>query len=97
MSNLSFSKKDDLKEFLKSEKFSKILVISGLKSFNSSGANKLFEDVLGSKSVLMGFGLDSDAIHSPNEHFGLFNFFKGIETIPLFYKNYVALVNENKN
>ncbi len=57
----------------------------------------LFEDVLGSKSVLMGFGLDSDAIHSPNEHFGLFNFFKGIETIPLFYKNYVALVNEKKN
>jgi acetylornithine deacetylase/succinyl-diaminopimelate desuccinylase-like protein len=57
----------------------------------------LFEDVLGSKSVLMGFGLDSDAIHSPNEHFGLFNFFKGIKTIPLFYKNYVALVNEKKN
>ena len=51
MSNLSFSKKDDLKEFLKSEKFSKILVISGLKSFNSSGANKLFEDVLGNKTV----------------------------------------------
>ena len=57
----------------------------------------LFEDVLGTKSVLMGFGLDSDAIHSPNEHFGLFNFFKGIETIPLFYKHYVDLVNENKN
>ena len=57
----------------------------------------LFEDVLGTKSVLMGFGLDSDAIHSPNEHFGLFNFFKGIETIPLFYKHYVDLVNADKN
>ena len=54
----------------------------------------LFENVLGTKSVLMGFGLDSDAIHSPNEHFGLFNFFKGIETIPLFYKHFVDLFNE---
>jgi acetylornithine deacetylase/succinyl-diaminopimelate desuccinylase-like protein len=39
----------------------------------------------------MGFGLDSDAIHSPNEHFGLFNFFKGIETIPLFYSHFTKL------
>ena len=54
----------------------------------------LFEEVLGVKSVLMGFGLDTDAIHSPNEHFGLFNFYKGIETIPLFYKNYAALAKE---
>lgn len=46
----------------------------------------LFEQVLGSKTVLMGFGLDSDAIHSPNEHYGVFNYFKGIETIPLFYR-----------
>lgn len=45
-----------------------------------------FEEVLGIKSILMGFGLDSDAIHSPNENFPLFNFYKGIETIPLFYK-----------
>jgi len=37
--------------------------------------------------ILMGFGLDSDAIHSPNEKFGLFNFYKGIETIPLFFKH----------
>lgn len=50
----------------------------------------MFEKELGLKSVLMGFGLDSDLIHSPNEHFGLFNFFKGIETIPLFYKYYAA-------
>lgn len=48
----------------------------------------LFERELGLKSVLMGFGLDSDLIHSPNEHFGIFNFLKGIETIPLFYINY---------
>ncbi|MGB5023736.1 MAG: M20/M25/M40 family metallo-hydrolase, partial [Saprospiraceae bacterium] len=48
----------------------------------------LFEKVLGIKTVLMGFGLDSDNIHSPNEKFGLFNFYKGIETIPHFYKNY---------
>ncbi len=51
----------------------------------------LFEKELKSKTILMGFGLDSDAIHSPNEHFGLFNYLKGIETIPLFYKNYVEL------
>ncbi len=57
----------------------------------------LFEKVLGSKSVLMGFGLDSDAIHSPNEHFGLFNFYKGIETIPLFYKYFSALKSETKD
>lgn len=48
----------------------------------------LFERELGVKSILMGFGLDSDAIHSPNEHFGLFNFYKGIETIPHFYKHF---------
>ena len=48
----------------------------------------LFEKELGSKTILMGFGLDSDAIHSPNEHFGIFNYLKGIETIPLFYKYY---------
>ncbi|HNQ11711.1 MAG TPA: dipeptidase [Bacteroidia bacterium] len=51
----------------------------------------LFERVLGLKSVLFGFGLDSDAIHSPNEHFGVFNYLKGIETIPLFFKNYTEM------
>ena len=58
----------------------------------------LFEQELKSKTILMGFGLDSDAIHSPNEHFGIFNYLKGIETIPLFYKHYVELFrlkNEN--
>lgn len=51
----------------------------------------LFEEVLGVKSVLMGFGLDSDAIHSPNEHYGLFNFYKGIETIPYYFQHYKTL------
>jgi len=46
----------------------------------------MFEEVLGLKTIMMGFGLDSDAIHSPNEHYGLFNFYKGIETIPYFYQ-----------
>ena len=49
----------------------------------------MFEEELGLKSVLMGFGLDSDAIHSPNEHYGIFNYLKGIQTIPFFYKNLV--------
>ncbi|HMR87171.1 MAG TPA: dipeptidase [Saprospiraceae bacterium] len=51
----------------------------------------LFEKVLNVKTVLMGFGLDSDDIHSPNEHYGVFNFYKGIETIPHFYKYYAEL------
>ncbi len=56
----------------------------------------LFEKELNLKSILMGFGLDTDAIHSPNEHYGLFNFFKGIETIPLFFKHFAEL-NNKKN
>ncbi|NAS32190.1 dipeptidase [Flavobacteriaceae bacterium R38] len=51
----------------------------------------LFEKELKSKTILMGFGLDSDAIHSPNEHFGVFNYLKGIETIPLFFKYFTEL------
>ena len=51
----------------------------------------LFEKELGVKSILMGFGLDSDAIHSPNVHYGVFNFFKGIETIPLFFKYFAEI------
>jgi len=51
----------------------------------------LFEKELNSKTILMGFGLDSDAIHSPNEHFGIFNYLKGIETIPLFYKYFTEM------
>ena len=55
----------------------------------------MFEEVLGCKTILMGFGLDSDSIHSPNEHFGVFNFFKGIETIPYFHKNFAEFFNIN--
>ncbi|MEW4923793.1 dipeptidase [Algibacter sp. 2305UL17-15] len=51
----------------------------------------LFEQELKSKTILMGFGLDSDAIHSPNEHFGIWNYLKGIETIPYFYKYFTEL------
>jgi acetylornithine deacetylase/succinyl-diaminopimelate desuccinylase-like protein len=53
----------------------------------------LFKDVLDVDSVLMGFGLNSDAIHSPNEHYGLFNYYKGIETIPYYYSFYRELKN----
>lgn len=51
----------------------------------------LFEKELQSKTILMGFGLDSDAIHSPNENFGVWNYLKGIETIPHFYKYFTEL------
>lgn len=51
----------------------------------------LFKEVLKVDVVLLGFGLDSDAIHSPNEHYGVFNYFKGIETIAMFYKHFVEM------
>lgn len=51
----------------------------------------LFEKELGVKSVLMGFGLDSDDIHSPNEHYGIYNYLKGMETIPYYFKFYASL------
>jgi acetylornithine deacetylase/succinyl-diaminopimelate desuccinylase-like protein len=51
----------------------------------------LFEAELGIKTVLMGFGLDSDALHSPNEKYDIFNYYKGIETIPLFHKYFAEL------
>jgi acetylornithine deacetylase/succinyl-diaminopimelate desuccinylase-like protein len=54
----------------------------------------LFKKELGLDSILFGFGLDSDALHSPNEHYGLFNYYKGIETIPLFYKYYTELAGK---
>jgi acetylornithine deacetylase/succinyl-diaminopimelate desuccinylase-like protein len=50
----------------------------------------LFKKELGLDTVLMGFGLDSDAIHSPNEHYGVKNFLIGIETIVAFYKHFAA-------
>lgn len=51
----------------------------------------LFEKELATKVVLMGFGLDSDALHSPNEHYGIFNYFQGIKTIPRFFEHFAAL------
>jgi acetylornithine deacetylase/succinyl-diaminopimelate desuccinylase-like protein len=56
----------------------------------------MFEELLGLKSILMGFGLDTDAIHSPNEHFGLINFFKGIETIPYFYRYFAEICGRSE-
>ena len=53
----------------------------------------LFEQELNVKSILLGFGLDSDAIHSPNEHYGIFNYLKGIETIPHFFLNFTKMFN----
>jgi acetylornithine deacetylase/succinyl-diaminopimelate desuccinylase-like protein len=53
----------------------------------------LFEAELGLKTVLMGFGLDSDALHSPNEKYDIYNYYKGIETIPLFHKYFAELSN----
>ena len=50
-----------------------------------------FQETLGCDIVMMGFGLDSDAVHSPNEHFGLKNFFSGIDTIIAFYKHLALL------
>ena len=62
-----------------------------LRSGGSIPIVSLFEEAMGSKTILMGFGLDSDAIHSPNENFGIWNYLKGIGTIPLFYKHFTKL------
>ena len=51
----------------------------------------MFEKMLGIKTILMGFGLDSDAIHSPNEHYGVDNFVNSIEAISQFYKYFYEL------
>ena len=51
----------------------------------------LFESVLGLKTVLLGFGLDNDNIHSPNEKYDVFNYYKGIETIPYFHKYFAEM------
>ena len=51
----------------------------------------LFESVLGCKTVFLGFGLDSDNLHSPNEKFNIDNFYKGIETIPYFHQYYAEM------
>ena len=53
----------------------------------------LFEQELGLKTVLFGFGLDSDNIHSPNEKYGVFNYFQGIRTIPRFFRNFATMAH----
>lgn len=53
----------------------------------------LFEEELGLKTVLFGFGLDSDNIHSPNEKYGVFNYFQGIRSIPRFFHHYAEMMN----
>ncbi|HRZ21368.1 MAG TPA: M20/M25/M40 family metallo-hydrolase, partial [Bacteroidales bacterium] len=55
-----------------------------------------FEEKLGIKSILMGFGLESDAIHSPNESFSLYQFFKGIETITYFYQHFADMMKKER-
>jgi len=57
----------------------------------------LFKKELGLDSVMLGFGLNSDNIHSPNEHYGIFNYLKGIETIALFHKYYAEMNTKNKS
>ncbi len=54
-----------------------------------------FKEVLGIDSILMGFGFDTDGLHSPNEHFGLWNFYKGIETVPAFFAAYASKKKDN--
>lgn len=81
----------DTKEFLAAKKAMEEAFGKEVLPYRSGGSipiTSMFEKILNAKSVLMGFGLDSDAIHSPNEHYGLFNFYKGIESIPLFFKYY---------
>ncbi len=51
----------------------------------------LFQKELGLDSILMGFGLQEDAIHSPNESYGLFNYYRGIETISYFYQYFAEM------
>jgi acetylornithine deacetylase/succinyl-diaminopimelate desuccinylase-like protein len=56
----------------------------------------LFKKELKLDSVMLGFGLNSDNIHSPNEHYGIFNYLKGIETLAIFHKNYTELALKTK-
>ena len=79
------------KEFLAAKKAMEQAFGREVLPFRSGGSipiTALFEQILGVKSVLMGFGLSTDDNHSPNEQFGLYNFYKGIESIPLFFEYY---------
>ncbi len=86
--------KSDTNEFLAAKKAMEKAFGKEVLPFRSGGSipiTALFEEVLGAKCVLMGFGLDTDAIHSPNEHYGLYNFYKGIESIPYFFQYYTEM------
>lgn len=65
-----------------------------VRSGGSISVISVFESVLGIKSILMGFGLQADAIHSPNENYPLEQFYNGIRTIPLFYKYFCESFNK---
>jgi acetylornithine deacetylase/succinyl-diaminopimelate desuccinylase-like protein len=56
-----------------------------------------FEEILGVKTILLGFGLESDDAHSPNENYPVFNFYKGIETIPYFYQYFAEMFLAGKS
>jgi acetylornithine deacetylase/succinyl-diaminopimelate desuccinylase-like protein len=56
-----------------------------------------FEEILGIKTILLGFGLETDDAHSPNENYPVFNFYKGIETIPYFYHYFAEMVLADKS
>lgn len=82
----------DTKEFKAAKRAMETAFGKEVLPFRSGGSipiTAMFEQVLEAKCILMGFGLSSDAIHSPNEHYGLSNFYKGIESIPLFFQEYV--------
>ena len=79
------------KEFLAAKKAMEQAFGKEVLPFRSGGSipiTALFEQILEVKSVLMGFGLSTDALHSPTEPYGLYNFSKGIESIPLFFEHY---------
>ena len=61
----------------------------------AAAVEETFGKVLGLKSVLLGFGLDQDAIHSPNESYALENFYRGIDTIARFHRHFAAILKSH--
>ena len=78
--------KNTKKQVEEAEQQSKLI----LKEAELTAENLRKEKELDAKVILMGFGLDSDNLHSPNEKFNIENYFKGIETIPYFHKYFAA-------
>ncbi|MCU7693342.1 dipeptidase [Haoranjiania flava] len=62
-----------------------------LRGGGSIPITSLFESILNCKTIFLGFGLDSDNLHSPNEKYNIENYYKGIETIPYFHKFYAEM------